>query len=324
MAFILRYAAPVRRNNQKDTKAIVARKLSLAFVGAGKLAMCLVPALSSAGYIITEIAARNNAGSLKRARVLARRVGAKAVPLGNAALHADAVWLAVSDREILSVAASIAHQLKPPTKLSKTHHVDRRLPAQPHPLRFAFHSSGALSSDELTDLREVGVAVASVHPLMTFASGTTPSLAGVPFAIEGDITAVKTAQAIVLGLGGFSFKFAARRKAAYHAWATLASPLLLAYLATLEKAARAAGIDRENARRMSLPILRQTLANYSRMGSAKPFTGPFVRGDVETVEKHLTMLDRQPRAVYLALARAALERLPVRNRKQFRRLLDNV
>ena len=35
-------------------------------------------------------------------------------------------------------------------------------------------------------LRARGAAVASVHPLMTFVRGTRPSIAGVPFAIEGD------------------------------------------------------------------------------------------------------------------------------------------
>ncbi len=259
---------------------------------------------------------------MRRARVLARRVAARAVPLEQAALHADAVWIAVPDCEIRNVADSIALRLRPSTQ-SKSQRVDRRPPAPLYPLRFAFHSSGALTSVELGALRKAGLAVASVHPLMTFASGTAPSLAGVPFAIEGDASAVKAAQTIARSLGGSPFRLASRRKAAYHAWATMASPLLLAYLAILEKAARMAGIDLADARRMSLPILQQTLTNYSRMGSAKSFTGPFIRGDVETVEKHLAILDPQSRAVYLALARVALERLPALNRKQLQRLLES-
>ncbi len=130
---------------------------------------------------------------------------------------------------------------------------------------------------------------------------------------------------MVRELGGESFGLATRRKAAYHAWATMTSPLLLAYLVTLETAACAAGIGREKSREMSLPIMRQTLENYACLGPEKSFSGPFVRGDTETVAKHLALLKRNPktRAVYAALARAGLDWLPVKNRKKLQRLLKD-
>jgi hypothetical protein len=124
------------------------------------------------------------------------------------------------------------------------------------------------ASRELEPLRKAGVAVASVHPLMTFVAGAHPSLTGVPFAIEGDDAATRVARRIVRELGGESFHCPQRAKAAYHAWATMTSPLLLAFLVTLEEAARAAGLTREDARRKSLPIIRQTLANYAPRSGA--------------------------------------------------------
>jgi predicted short-subunit dehydrogenase-like oxidoreductase (DUF2520 family) len=147
----------------------------------------------------------------------------------------------------------------------------------------------------------------------------------VPFAIEGDRAAVKAALAIVRKLGGEGFALAPRFKPAYHAWATMTSPLFLAYLVTLERAARLAGLASIQARRMALPILRQTLNNYGHVGSAKSFSGPFVRGDVATVDKHLALLKRSPnvRAVYTALARMALDGLPVRDRAKLIRLLKD-
>ena len=149
-------------------------------------------------------------------------------------------------------------------------------------------------------------------------------MAGVPFAIEGDEEAARVARRIVRALGGESFSLPAARKAAYHAWATMTSPLLLAFLVTLEEAARAAGLTREDARHKSLPIIRQTLANYSRLGPARSFSGPLIRGDAETVTKHLKVLKKHPkvREVYVALARAALRGLPVKNREELRRLLS--
>jgi predicted short-subunit dehydrogenase-like oxidoreductase (DUF2520 family) len=281
------------------------KKPAVAIVGAGSLATFLAPAVRKAGYRITEIIARGRAKSLSRARTLAARVGARVATVETAALNAELLWFCVPDREIRAAAGSIA--------LHGTGGV-----------KFAFHSSGALLSVELHALRSAGVTVASAHPLMTFVPRSKPSLTGVPFALEGDAAAVRLARRLVRDLGGESFSLSSKRKAAYHAWATMTSPLLLAYLVTLEEAANAAGLRRADARRMSLPIIRQTLENYAKLGPLHSFSGPFIRGDAETVAKHMTLLKRHrtTRGVYAALARNAIDLLPVKNRTALRRLLE--
>ncbi|MFY9560989.1 MAG: DUF2520 domain-containing protein [Terriglobales bacterium] len=280
------------------------RKPRVAIVGAGSLAASLAAALRESGYTITEIIGRDSPRSRPSARRLAAKVGARVVTDHTASLDAELLWFCVPDREIRAVALSLA-------------------PRTSRRVRFAFHSSGALTSNELATLRKKGVSVASVHPLMTFVPGARPSLSGVPFAVEGDPAATRIARKIVRDLGGGSFTLAASRKAAYHAWATMTSPLLLAFLVTLEDAARAAGLTRQDARRKSLPIIRQTVANYSGLGPEHSFSGPIIRGDVETVATHLAVLRRHPQAfdVYVALAQCAIRRLPVRNRKELERLL---
>jgi len=287
---------------------------TVAIVGAGSLATSLAVALDRGGFTITEIVARDSPQSRRRARRLAAKVGAREVTADAAALDSELLWLCVPDREIRSAASVLANRLAVRAPVHKKRKV-----------LFAFHSSGALGSRELEPLRQAGVAVASVHPLMTFVAGTHPSLQGVPFAVEGDDAATRVARRIVRRLGGESFALPARRKAAYHAWATLTSPLLVAFLVTLEEAASAAGLSRQDARRKSLPIITETLANYSRLGPARSFSGPLVRGDAETVAKHLAVLKKHPgaREVYVALARAALRGLPVKNRIELTRLLRN-
>ena len=301
------------------------RKPTVAIVGAGSLATLLATALHDAGFTITEIIARDTPRSRSHARALAAKVGARTVTAHSASLDAALLWFCVPDREIHGAASSLAGNLAARATARKKNRVPNRVPGKvPSKVRFAFHSSGALLSRELEPLRMAGIAVASVHPLMTFVAGTHPSLTNVPFALEGDRAATQVARQIVRKLGGESFSLPAARKAAYHAWATLTSPLLLAFLVTLEEAARAAGFTRKDARRKSLPIVRQTLANYSRLGPAPSFSGPLVRGDAETVAKHLAVLKKHPgpREVYVALAQAALRGLPVKNREGLRRLLD--
>jgi predicted short-subunit dehydrogenase-like oxidoreductase (DUF2520 family) len=190
--------------------------------------------------------------------------------------------------------------------------------------KVALHSSGALASDELAVLRGQGASVASVHPLMTFVRGSQASLVGVPFAIEGNPKAVRVARAIVRRLHGQMFAIGKQQKEAYHAWGMFASPLLTALLAAGERVAIAAGVRGKAARERMLPILRQTLANYARLGAPGSFSGPIARGDVATVGKHLKVLLEVPevREVYVALVRAALRHLPAKNRTALARILQ--
>jgi predicted short-subunit dehydrogenase-like oxidoreductase (DUF2520 family) len=282
----------------------VTRKPGVAIVGAGSLATFLARALYESGYGVSEIICRNAPRSRQQAGALASKVEARAVIEQRAVVDAGLLWFCVPDRAIREAASSLAARAR-------------------GRVRFAFHSSGALLSRELVSLRKGGAAVASVHPLMTFVPRSRPSLAGVPFALEGDAAAMRLARRIVRDLGGESFVLPAARKAAYHAWATMTSSLWLAFLVTLEQVARLAGLTPANACRMSWPIIRQTLENYARLGPENSLSGPLIRGDVATASKHLGVLRKHPaeRAVYVALARAALDRLPARNREELRSLL---
>lgn len=280
---------------------------TIALVGAGNLATALAIALRRAGYTIPAIVSRPNPQSRTRARSLAKKVGARVVS-DLSQIDAEIVWICVPDSEIASTAARLAKSSSAATWKG----------------RIALHSSGVLTSDELAPLRRIGAAAASVHPLMTFVKGSQPSLAGVPFAIEGEMSAVRLARNIVRGLGGQAYSIRRKDKAAYHAWGTFVSPLFTALLATSERVAALAGVKRADAGRRMIPILMQTLANYAQFGAAGGFSGPIIRGDIETVNRHLNVLRAMPaaRQGYVALAKAAMEYLPVRNRTRLKRVLD--
>jgi predicted short-subunit dehydrogenase-like oxidoreductase (DUF2520 family) len=283
----------------------MAEKPSIAMVGPGRLGKAIALELRRAGYSISEIVSRDTAASKRKARELARKLDGQASTSASACLNADLVWFCVPDREI----AAASHQLASAIVWKK---------------KIAFHSSGALASDELKALRRRGASVASVHPLMTFVSRSIPSLQDVPFAVEGDAAAVRAARRIVRNLGGEAFIIRKQHKAAYHAWGAFTSPLLVATLVTGERLARAAGLSAVEARKKMLPIVRQTIANSEALGPTGAFSGPIVRGDTETVRKHLQVLKKVPQArdAYLALARAAVRYLPVRNRARLEKALE--
>jgi predicted short-subunit dehydrogenase-like oxidoreductase (DUF2520 family) len=260
------------------------KRHSIAIVGVGRLGTALAQRLSESGYKISKVNSRKTPRASQ--------------------LRADIIWFCVPDAEIGAVARSFL-EVEWEGKV-------------------AFHSSGVLISDVLSQLRRVGACVASVHPLMTFVKGSVPELATVPFAIEGDQTAVRMARRIVRDLGGRPVGIRKQDKVAYHAFATMICPLLISLLAASEKAAALAGIPKAEARRRMLPIIRQTLRNYEKLGPAGAFSGPIVRGDVATIRAHLEVLAKVPSAksAYTALGRAALDFLPNRNRGQIARLLE--
>jgi predicted short-subunit dehydrogenase-like oxidoreductase (DUF2520 family) len=289
-----------------DILRAMRRRVTIAIVGAGNLGTALAVALDKAGYRVREIVSRPASRSGRRARMLARKVGARLVVVGDSKLTSDVVWLCVPDREIAECARSLSLAIKDWTG------------------KIVLHASGSLTSDELNVLRTRGASVASAHPLMTFVRNSQPSLKGVGFAVEGDRAAVRAAREIVALLGGKFFAISKERKAAYHAWATFVSPLLTALFAVAERVAKPAGMRPAEARRRMTPILRQTIDNYEERGAAASFSGPIIRGDAATVAKHLRELQAIPAAaaVYRELASGALQYLPVKNRKAVAKALE--
>lgn len=283
--------------------AAMAVKPRIAIVGPGRLGSALAPELRRSGYRVSEVISGNSSTSRQQGQALARQVQARWTA-GDEPFGADLVWFCVPDREIARAARQLADVVE-------------------WKGRIALHSSGALAGDELRLLQRRGAVVASVHPLMTFVRGALPSLKGVPFGLEGDPAALRVAHRIVRDLGAEAFSVSKRKKLAYHAWGAFTSPLLIALLVTGERVARAAGVSSTEARRKMMPILRQTLANYAKLGPAGAFSGPMVRGDAQVVRQHMTELKKIPGAgeVYAALARAALRHLPAGNRKQLEKLL---
>ena len=234
---------------------------------------------------------------------MARRVGADAVTADKARMSANIIWFCLPDAQIATAAQHFA--------------------GRSWSGKIALHSSGVLASDALGALRKRGASVGSAHPLMTFVAGSSPDLTGVPFAIEGDRAAVQMATRIARDFGGKPFRISAEAKPAYHAFATMICPLLVSLLATSEEAAAIARMASGHARRRMLPILRQTIANYEKLGPARAFTGPFVRGDAETIRLHLEVLSRVPEVLdaYRSLGKAALKFLPHRDAAKIRAML---
>jgi predicted short-subunit dehydrogenase-like oxidoreductase (DUF2520 family) len=282
----------------------LARKNSITIVGAGNVGTVLAPALRRAGYVMQEIVVRDNPASIRRGKRVARTADARAVTDAQATLSADVIWICVTDDAIAPVARLLARRRD----------VDWRS-------KIVFHASGALTSDELKELKKRGAAIASTHFMQSFVPGSNPSLA-VPFAVEGDKKATSVAIRIGAALGAKPFVIRKQSKVLYHAMGFFSSPLVIIALSLSESVGRKAGLDAKQIESVIRPMFSRTAENYLKKGSAGAFVGPINRGNIATVQKHLRDLKRLPeaRAAYLAMAKAALKTLPVKNRKQLERL----
>jgi len=280
----------------------VDRARTISFVGAGALASGLARLLHGQGFTIGEIITRPSAGSQRKARALARAVGAEATTLGNANLGCGVLWLAVPDAAVEEVSQRLAQcERLPPVVL---------------------HASGALSSQALAALASRGVDTGSAHPMMTFVAGEPPALRDAWFAVEGSPRAQRAARSMAAKLGARSFTIKPASKALYHAFGAMLSPMLATELEAAERIGLRSGITSKDVRRIMAPIVLRTVENVLRKGAGKSFSGPLARGDVPTVGMHVDALDGSPESgVYRALMEYAITTLPVKRGAEMKKLL---
>ncbi len=272
-------------------------KGTLALVGPGRAGTTISLALCAQGYEAVGVAGRAlDAASTQAA---AACLDAEARFVAQVGVGATLVIIATPDAAIEGVAAAMAPSLEPDA--------------------LVLHLAGSRGLDVFAELRRrrPDVRVGGLHPLQSFPS-TTAGLDRLPgswAAIAGD-SGVETI-ADLLEVRPFWIADADRER--YHAAAVVASNHLVALLGQVERMASAAGVPFA----AFAPLVEASTANAFEIGPRAALTGPVVRGDLATVERHLAAMDPGERDAYRALAREAA-RLAERRDRALRRLLDDL
>ncbi|MFT3921109.1 MAG: DUF2520 domain-containing protein [Myxococcales bacterium] len=164
----------------------------------------------------------------------------------------------------------------------------------------ALHCAGARAHEELAALRGKGLAIGTMHPLVSFADrARPPTLGGTTFVTTGDARAKRSAQRLARILGARTLE-AARLGPSYHAAAALVANGGAALVGEGLRILLALGFARPAAEQALAGLLRSVAENVGRVGIPGALTGPVVRGDASTVGAHLRAL----RALGPARARA--------------------
>ncbi|MCX8160996.1 MAG: DUF2520 domain-containing protein [Candidatus Saccharicenans sp.] len=177
--------------------------------------------------------------------------------------------------------------------------------------KFVFHTSGACSSELLQPLAQKGARIGSFHPAQTFAEPLSePGIfKGIYIGIEGQPEAVELAKGLAARLGAHALLLSAAEKPLYHLALSMSSNFLIVLLHEVKELLKTAGLEEETVLEILCPLLNKTLQNVKNLGISASLTGPVVRGDLKTVEKHLAITDRKPGLdqIYRSMALEALK-----------------
>lgn len=258
--------------------------VTLGFIGAGPVGTTFGVRLAQKGYPVVGVTDKNQAAAEGFAgRVPGSRVYAAGQALADAA---EMVFITTADDVIAAVASGLTWRRG----------------------QTVVHCSGASTVEALEGARRQGAAVGSIHPCQSFA-GIEQAIANLPgstFAIEAEEPVKTTLTAMARALDGAIVHLSSEDKVLYHAAAAIACN----YFVTIEKLAtdlwRNFGKTPADGVRAYLPLLRGTLANIETVGFPGCLTGPIARGDVATIRRHLSSLQKYAPdmlALYKALGR---------------------
>lgn len=259
----------------------------IAVIAAGRLGSSLAIAMAKAGYNVAAVSSRQNA---HREWVASRIENAVVVENAQTAANAvSIVFITAPDAVIEDICSNTdwrSHQA-------------------------VIHCAGVLPLSVLDSARGAGAETAAFHPLQTFPSpDSSERLKDVSFATESpNPELLYWLKTLATNLGGSSFKIDSSQRAAYHASAVMACGLLAGLTGLAAEMWEPLGIERADALRRLIPLLRATVDALDEKGLPAAITGPFVRGDVETIASHLeatTKNSPETGKAYAALALANL------------------
>lgn len=240
---------------------------SFVTVGAGALASALAPALAAAGYRPAGVVSRDR----YRAELLAERLGCPVVE--TPAARADLVVCCVPDDALDAVVAMLSAS------------------GDDWGGRCVLHTSGARDVSALAPLARLGAVTFAFHPIQSFVyPASVEDLRGVTVGVGGDPSGMEAGETLARALGLPVLRVRDESRALYHLATAIASNGLVTLAALAADLLDACGIDRHAGLAALTPLVATTVDHVVRDGPEKALTGPVVRGDVSTVDRHFGAL----------------------------------
>ncbi len=272
------------------------KKLTLGFIGAGRVGTGLAMGFAQAGVEVVAVASRSAAS----AQELAVRIpGARVCAPQEVADRVDLVFLTVPDDAIEAVASRIEWRAG----------------------SACVHCSGAVDLEVLKKAVADGALAGGFHPLHMFGeAGESPgALADCAIALAGPDALVERLERLALALDAKPLRLPEGGRALYHAAANFSGAFVIALVREAIALWGKLGIAEADALAALLPLLRGTADNVEKLGAAGGLGSAIARGDAGTIRRHLDALAKEApdslelyrilslRTIPLALAKGTLE-----------------
>ena len=242
--------------------------MDIVLLGSGNVATHLGDALVNAGHRIKQVYSRTEA----HAKTLAAALDAAAISdLTAVDLHADIYIIAVKDDALAPVAAQLPATLR----------------------GIVVHTAGSVDMEVLaSNAARYGV----VYPVQTFSRAKAIDFSTVPIAVEAsDEEAKKQVLQFVSSLSGSVFLCDSRQRLSLHVAAVFACNFTNLLYTIAEDILHEHDLDFDLIRPLILETAQKVMAHQPKDVQ----TGPAVRNDVGTMQKHIGLLGNHPELVEL-------------------------
>ncbi len=173
------------------------------------------------------------------------------------------------------------------------------------------HTSGGAEPSMIPRLGEVGLNGGTFHPLVPFVNPDRAAelLRKAWIGIDGDDQARATSRRLAGSLGARTIDIPAGSKNVYHAAAVMCSNFPVVLAAVASRMLMNIGVPERSAQHAAHSLMEGAVANIADSPPYEALTGPVVRGDTDTVQRHLMALrgDPEAKALYRRLSLAALQ-----------------
>lgn len=168
------------------------------------------------------------------------------------------------------------------------------------------HASGSLKSNVLCNAKQSGALVYSIHPIYAFSNKNTDlkDMETIYFSIEGDYFDVENSLLVqvIKIIGNKYFLRDAESSSIYHLANVLVSNLTLSLLDIGTSYLKKLGLEEKEALQAIKPLVQGNIESIVKKGFVNSLTGPVLRGDITTIEKHLSVLEKKDEALYKSLS----------------------
>ena len=259
----------------------------IGFIGAGNVGGSLAVAMSNAGYPVTAVGSR----AFASAQTFAGRISDCTAyeNIQEVADRADFVFISTSDDAIKTVCDQVSWREG----------------------QGVAHCSGAASVDLLQPAVDQGAVAGAFHPLHAFNSveNGVKAIPGVTFGIEGNDAIQSYLRGIASDIKGIPISLRPQDKVLYHVSGVLMGNLLAVLASVAASMWEKFDHTRDEGVRALSPMMPAVSSNLDSVGVPQAVAGPYVRGDIGTVRKHLEAVSSSAPeylALYIELALVGL------------------